>query len=240
MIRQINNRYVAILGVGIAVILLVIACGPSAKAPAQEATGGSGVASGPVGKAVVTISAQTTGTVDPIQAGGSDFTNIQGLYNRLTETLLDSLKRTPGIATEWSMSPDGLTWEFKIRKGVKFHNGDEVTPEDVVFSINRVPTLGEPPDKAAHQIRIESVEAQGDKVVIRLKRPDWTFLSFISGAIYSVLPKKYVQQVGDDGLLKSPVGTGHRASSEVSSSFRVDCRRRRFSMVSVLGRGPGE
>lgn len=49
----------------------------------------------------------------------------------------------PQLATEWEMSKDGMTYTFKIREGVKFHDGSEVTAEDVAFSMNRMLTLGE-------------------------------------------------------------------------------------------------
>ena len=212
--QQVRGKHLLILLAGTVALLLAIACGPSAQAPAQSAgvpAGKSEAPKGPVGKAVVALSPQTTGTVDSaLSAGGSDFISVEPLYNRLTETSVGSLKPGPGIATEWSMSTDGLTWEFKIRKGVKFHNDDELTPEDVAFSINRVSTLSEAraSTKAEYVYLVESVQAQGDKVVFRLKRPDWTFLSVISEAAYSVVPKKYLERVGDAGFLKAPVGTG--------------------------------
>jgi peptide/nickel transport system substrate-binding protein len=43
----------------------------------------------------------------------------------------------PSLATKWSKSPDGLTYEFELRQGVKFHNGDLFTAEDVQFSFER-------------------------------------------------------------------------------------------------------
>jgi peptide/nickel transport system substrate-binding protein len=81
--------------------------------------------------------------LDP--AVGSDFSSSSSFVN-----LYDSLvyptpsgDAKPNVATRWESSPDGLTWTFYLRKGVKFHNGKELTAEDVAFSMNRLITIGE-------------------------------------------------------------------------------------------------
>ena len=65
------------------------------------------------------------------------------IFDKLVQMDPDS-KMIPGIATSWKPI-DEKTWEFKLRKGVKFHDGSELTAEDVVFSINRVPTVPNSP-----------------------------------------------------------------------------------------------
>ena len=76
---------------------------------------------------------------------GSDFSDSIGLVN-LYDTLVfpnyDGSVR-PQVATKWDISEDGLTYKFYIREGVKFHSGNELTAEDVAFSMNRMLTLGE-------------------------------------------------------------------------------------------------
>lgn len=184
-------------------------CATAAPGP-PGADGGTGVPKGPVGKAVLALSPQTTATVDPMLVGGaSDFPNIEALYNRLTETQEEeSYVPTPGVAEKWSISPDGKTVEFQIRKGIRFHNGDELTPEDVVFTMQRVQKSGSPNNKIYLDRYVESVQASGDTVVFKLKEPDWLVITALSGAAYSIVPKKYVERVGDEGFLKAPVGTG--------------------------------
>lgn len=191
------------------VFSLILGAGCSAPAQPGGVTPDRS-ATGPSGKAVIALSAQTTATVDPaLQGGASDFMNLEPLFNRLTETPKDStLIRGPGVAEKWSIGPDGKTVEFQIRKGVRFHNGDELTPEDVVFSIQRVQKIGPPNNKIYFARFIESVQASGDSVVFKLKEPDWTVLSGLSSSSYSVVPKKYIEKVGDDGFLKAPVGSG--------------------------------
>ncbi|WP_227650058.1 ABC transporter substrate-binding protein, partial [Klebsiella pneumoniae] len=63
---------------------------------------------------------------------------LQGnVYEGLTKRDRD-LKIIPGLAERWETLDNGLTWRFHLRRGVKFHNGEDFTSEDVVFSANRV------------------------------------------------------------------------------------------------------
>jgi peptide/nickel transport system substrate-binding protein len=114
----------------------------------------------------------------------------------------------PSLAESWTVSPDGLVYEFVLRKGVKFHNGDPVTAEDAKFSFERyrgiyARTLKE---------RVAAVETPDPgRVRFRLKQPWPDFMTFYgaraSGAGWLV-PKKYVEKVGDEGYKKAPVGAG--------------------------------
>src|SRR5689334_1652136 len=115
---------------------------------------------------------------------------------------------TPSLAESWSMSKDGLTYEFVLRRGVKFHNGDPVTAEDVKFSFERY-------RGAAAKLlkdRVREVEIKGrDRVSFHLKEPWPDFMTFYgtsaSGAAW-IVPKKYVEKVGEDGFKKAPIGAG--------------------------------
>jgi peptide/nickel transport system substrate-binding protein len=114
----------------------------------------------------------------------------------------------PSLAESWSASPDGLVYEFILRKGVKFHNGDAVTPEDVKFSFERY-------KGAAAQLLKQKVAAveivDPQRVRFRLKQPWPDFMTFYgtpaTGAGW-IVPKKYLEKVGDDGFKKAPVGAG--------------------------------
>ncbi len=166
-------------------------------------------AAAPVGQAVLALAPQTTATVDPaLASGASDYANLELLYDGLLDPYPDRSELAPGLATKWTISPDGKTIEFKIRHGVKFHNGDVVTPEDVVFSYQRVLRIGQPIAKAPLERFMERIEAKGDSVIVHLKEPDWNFLWEMTKPYYSIVPKKYIERVGDDGFLKAPVGTG--------------------------------
>jgi peptide/nickel transport system substrate-binding protein len=112
------------------------------------------------------------------------------------------------LAESWKESPDGLTYEFKIRKGVKFHNGDPVTAEDAKFSFDRYKGAG----AKELQSRVKAVEVvDGGTVRFHLKAPWPDFMTFYgtsASAAGLVVPKKYITQVGDDGFRKHPIGAG--------------------------------
>src|SRR2546425_6737168 len=114
----------------------------------------------------------------------------------------------PSLAESWSATPDGLTYEFVLRKGVRFHNGEPVTPEDVKFSFERYKGASAKLLKD-YVAAVEIVDPQ--RVRFRLKRPWPDFMTFYgspaTGAAW-IVPKKYVEKVGDEGFKKAPVGAG--------------------------------
>jgi peptide/nickel transport system substrate-binding protein len=114
----------------------------------------------------------------------------------------------PSLAESWSVSRDGLVYDFVLRKGVRFHNGEPVTAEDVKFSLERYRGGGATTLKA----RVADVEAiDPQHVRIRLKQPWPDFMTFYgtpaTGAAW-VVPKKYVEKVGEDGFKRAPIGAG--------------------------------
>ena len=77
-------------------------------------------------------------SMDPADMhSGDDAYHIFAVYNRLVD-VDDNFKVLPELATEWSVSPDGLTWTFKLRQGVKFHSGKDFTSADVVYTFKRL------------------------------------------------------------------------------------------------------
>jgi peptide/nickel transport system substrate-binding protein len=112
-----------------------------------------------------------------------------------------------GVAESWSASADGLVYEFVLRKGVKFHNGDPVSAEDVKFSFERYRGLANKMLKD----RVAGVEVlDPGRVRFRLKQAWPDFLTFYSSATGAgwIVPKKYIQRIGDDGFKKAPIGAG--------------------------------
>ena len=112
------------------------------------------------------------------------------------------------LATSWSESPDGLTYTFTLRPELKFHNGDPCTAEDVQFSFARYKGTGGKEFKT----KVKNVEVV-DPLTIRFHLhepwPDFmTFYGTTATAAGVVVPKKYVEQVGDDGFKKHPIGLG--------------------------------
>jgi peptide/nickel transport system substrate-binding protein len=112
------------------------------------------------------------------------------------------------LAESWNESPDGLVYEFKLRPGLKFHNGDPVTAEDVKFSFERYKGAGAN-ELHAHVTSIEIVDPLTVRFRLNSPWPDFmTFYGTTATAAGIVLPKKYLQQVGDDGFQQHPIGAG--------------------------------
>src|SRR5712664_1783996 len=106
------------------------------------------------------------------------------------------------------MSKDGRTWEFVLRKGARFHNGDPVTADDVKFSFERYRGAAAPILK--DRVRDVQVVDPG-RVRFHLKDPWPDFMTFYgtsaSGAAW-IVPKKYLEKVGEDGFRRAPIGAG--------------------------------
>jgi peptide/nickel transport system substrate-binding protein len=113
----------------------------------------------------------------------------------------------PSLASSYIAAEDGLSYEFVLREAATFHNGDPVTSEDVKFSFERYRgSLA-----ALIKERVASIETPDARhVVFKLKTPWPDFLMFYSSATGAgwVVPKKYLEKVGDDGFKAAPIGAG--------------------------------
>jgi peptide/nickel transport system substrate-binding protein len=130
-----------------------------------------------------------------------------GLHDALFKPMPEG-RMTPSLAESYTESPDKLVYEFKLRPGIKFHNGEFVTAEDVKFTFERY-------KGAAAKLLKEKVKAlevvDTQRVRFHLHAPWPDFLMFYatpaSGAAW-VVPKKYVEAVGDEGYTSHPIGAG--------------------------------
>src|SRR5213594_1038002 len=115
---------------------------------------------------------------------------------------------TPSLAESWAASKDGLTYEFVLRKGVKFHNGDAVTAEDVKYSFERY--HGAAAKLLKDRVReIQVVDPSRVRFVLKEPWPDFmTFYGTSATGAAWIVPKKYVEKVGEDGFKKAPIGAG--------------------------------
>ena len=117
-------------------------------------------------------------------------------------------KMGPSLAESWKESADGKTYEFKLRAGLKFHNGDPVTTEDVKFSFERYKGAGSKVLKD-HVAQVEIVDPLVVRFHLKEAWPDFmTFYGTTASAAGIVVPKNYLTQVGDDGFRKHPIGAG--------------------------------
>ena len=113
----------------------------------------------------------------------------------------------PGLAESWTTSEDGITWTFQIRRGVKFHNGRVMTPEDVVYSINRIRDPNTKSPRVQDFAEVDTVSASGpNTVVIKLKRPFSPLLAKLSSSLNVIVAREVVSRDGD--LHTNPTGTG--------------------------------
>ncbi len=162
-------------------------------------------------------------TLDP--AIGYDWQNwsmIKSLFDGLMDYAPGTTDLRPGLAESYEVSEDGMTFTFTLREGVKFHNGREMTAEDVKYSLDRVTNPVTQSPGAGFFGAIEGYDAiasgeaetlSGVSVIdpqtveIKLSRPDATFLHVMALNFASIVPQEAVDAAeGDFG--KMPVGTG--------------------------------
>ena len=115
---------------------------------------------------------------------------------------------TLSLAESWSMAPDGTSYTFVLRQNIKFHNGEPVTAEDVKFSFDRY--KGGAAKLLKEKVKdVQVVDARRVKFVLNQAWPDFmTFYGTTATGAGWVVPKKYVEKVGDDGFMKAPIGAG--------------------------------
>jgi len=175
-------------------------------------TAGDCGAESPQPAGTVTIAtANDVPTLDPNHAASSPGRNIFSyIYQAPTFPNFMNWKSQPYLAESWECL-DPLTWKFKLRKGIKFHNGQPLTSADLKFSIYRIIGRIDPKYSGAakfiYQRLIDEVETPDDyTVIVRTKYPEVSFIYF-SGGIF-VVPQAYTEKVGDKGLAENPMGTG--------------------------------
>jgi peptide/nickel transport system substrate-binding protein len=147
--------------------------------------------------------------LDPAEteAFNTPFMVLYAVHDALVKPMPGGLN-TPSLAESWQESKDHLTFTFTIRKNARFHNGEPVTAEDVKFSFERY--RGASASLLKEKVKDVQVLAP-NQVRFVLKEPWGDFMTFYgttaSGAAW-IVPKKYVQQVGEDGFKTAPVGAG--------------------------------
>jgi len=170
---------------------------------------GSALADGPAGQLTWGIHVSLAPTwFDPAETPGvvTPFMELYAVHDAMVKPMPGN-PQAPGLAQSWSASEDALTYDFVLREGARFHNGDPVTAEDVKFSFERY-------RGTSHDLmkeRVVAVEApDASHVRFKLKRPWADFLTFYASATGAgwIVPKKYVEKAGDDGFKKAPIGAG--------------------------------
>ena len=185
----------ALLAASLIVATTLIGVSPAAAAPEGQMTWAVHISLAPTWF----DPAETSGIITP-------FMILYALHDAVVKAMPGN-PMTPSLAESWTASPDGLVYEFVLRRGVKFHNGDPVTAEDVKFSFERYRGASQRPLKES----VAAVETPDPgRVRFRLKRPWPDFMTFYAGATGAgwIVPKKYLEKVGDEGFKKAPIGAG--------------------------------
>ena len=185
------------LALTLLLLVLVLAAAPAKglAAPEGQVTWGVHVSLAPI-------------WFDPADASGmiTPFMVFYALHDAMVKPM-PGQPIAPSLAESWSVSKDGLLYEFVLRKGARFHNGDPVTAEDVKFSFERYRGSA---NKTLKE-RVAAVETPDPgRVRFRMKQPWPDFLTFYASASGAgwIVPKKYVEKVGDEGFKKVPIGAG--------------------------------
>ncbi len=179
---------------GLAVSALTLSAGPALAQPK--------------GSAIVAVPALSQNTDPTATVSTADYMIHEALYDGLLN--LTEKGKVPALAESWKISPDGKQMEFKLRKNVRFHNGDPFTAEDVKFTFERIVA----PD-STHSYRRGFVDPM-DKIEVvdphtvrfLLKQPWPAFFTTARFALVHIVPKKYYESVGAKGFKEKPIGTG--------------------------------
>ena len=153
-------------------------------------------------------------TIAPTYLNPSETTQVVAsafLLYALHDALLKPLPgnpMAPALAESWGESPDGLVYEFVLRQGLTFHNGDPFTAEDVKFSFMRYKGVAAP--RLREKVKaVEVVDAHRLRFVLQAPWPDFlTVYSGLASGAGWIVPRQYIEQVGDQGFQQHPIGLG--------------------------------
>src|SRR3989442_97831 len=166
--------------------------------PSISTTGGEGKVHVTLAPAWFDPGEVSAGTLTP-------FWVLYAMHDALVKPMPGNLM-TPSLAESWTASADQRIYDFKLREGLRFHNGDPFTADDVKFSFQR--------SKAGKALkdRVREIEVVGPaRVRFHLHEPFPDFMAYygtvLTGAGW-IVPRKYVERVGDEGFKKHPVGLG--------------------------------
>lgn len=154
---------------------------------------------------------------DPLVASVTAKKQQSLIFDWLVGVTPDQSELSPnsGLANKWEQSADGLTWTFSLRKGVQFDKGQgEVTAEDVKFSLDRIMTSKETKAPYARTLAgvIKEIEVVDPQTVRFLMKAPYVTLAYqlspLVGSEAAIVPKKYIQVVGDKEFAINPIGSG--------------------------------
>lgn len=198
--------------------LAVAACAPgTTTGPAPTGT------AAPIAKDLVVVASQEIVDGQPYNQAAGD------IYGRVHSALYDTVirrdensKLAPGLATSWTLL-NPTTWQIKLRSGVTFHNGDPLTAADVKWSIEHsVDPAAKTLDRATFATVTKIDQLDDLTLNISTKDPDPFIPGKLSVRPAYVMPSKYFQSVGIDGMNAKPVGSGpYMFAERAAGSFKM-------------------
>lgn len=215
-----KKRFVLFLA--LVMLLSLVSCGSSPDSEPAADNGGGSEASGEKKDSVILATSGEPYLFYALSAkgcSGDDNLVLSNVYDCLT-FLNDDGSISPGLAEKWDISEDGLEYTFYLRKGVKFHDGSEMTAEDVKFTYDKG---AEGPLGSALFINYSSCEILDDYTVkITLTDPYAAFLYGAASRLGGICSKAYYEKVGDEGYLEAPIGTGPYKFVQAVSGDRIE------------------
>jgi peptide/nickel transport system substrate-binding protein len=194
--------FARLLMLGVHLILLLVCAMLPAAAQEQKGT--------------LTVALDTLGaqTMDPILEGRAPHAHYQApVFDTLVGIDFDKGGVGPGVAERWELAPDGLSWTFYLRAGLRWHNGDALTAHDVKFSLERTmspESVASRADALRRNVeRIEVLDERSVRIFTRGVQP--YFPEGLSRAVFQegqLMPKQYIESVGAAEFRKKPVGSG--------------------------------
>ncbi len=216
-------RLQSVTAVLAATLLLCTGCADNSASPTDGSTGRPDLA--PVSGGLFRIMSEAPSSLDPIHSQSVyEGLPVNQLFDGLVE-LDPSLHVVPGLADTWIISPDGRTYRFHLREGVRFHDGSALTSGDVVFTFKRLLdprnvtsslagsyalTVAGAEEFSAGRIgELTGVRALDEHTVeIELRYPSIYFLEVLSMDGLQIVPEKALREVGEEAFGRNPVGTG--------------------------------
>ncbi len=189
------KRSIALLLIFVLILGALAGCGSGGKKSGEER------------EIVIALGDVNSNNFDSYNSYGTDNNGHMQVYDGLM-TVDKDRNLVPCLAESYEITPDGLEYTFKLRKGVKFTNGEELKASDVVFSGNRAI---ESPYTSADWAPVDHLEAVDDYTVkIYMKQASMSFLETLAGPFAFIQNEKAVKQYGDDyGMsVEAVVGTG--------------------------------
>jgi len=227
--KRAKSVWPILVGAMLIAVLVLSACGtpaptaaPTTAPPEEEPTAApteeptavpTEAPAVPEGSLTVALSTLEAETFLPWNGGGGRTPYLELIYEYLVYLDPETEEPTPGLATSWEMSDDGMSWTFEIREGVPFHEDwGEVTAEDVAYSIEKIISEESIAGPAGSMRKlIESVEAADTyTAVVHMLVP---FPELVRGYLTDanqtvIVCKEYVESVGEEEANLHPIGTG--------------------------------